>query len=176
MTIRILGLGNVLMGDDGFGPCVLHHLVSHWELPEGVEVQDLGTPGLDLIPFLSGAGTIILVDTVKADGQPGETRRYEKADILRHAPTPRVSPHDPGVKEALLALEFDGQAPSGVILLGAIPGRVDMTTELTRPLGAAVPVVAQAVVDELGRLGLVARRRAEPLSEDPWWSRGSSAP
>jgi hydrogenase maturation protease len=172
MTIRILGLGNVLMGDDGFGPCVIHHLASRWEFPAGVEVQDLGTPGLDLIPFLAGAEVVILVDTVKAAGAPGDVRRYEKGDILRHPPSPRVSPHDPGVQEALLALEFTGQAPREVVLLGAIPATVEMSTSLTPALRAAVPVLAGRVVEELERLGVVARPRSSPDTGQAWWQRG----
>lgn len=164
------------MGDDGFGPSVLHHLVSSWEFPPGVEVQDLGTPGLDLIPFLSGAGVIILVDTVKADGQPGDTRRYEKAEILRHPPSPRVSPHDPGVKDALLVLEFDGRGPEEIVLLGAIPGNVEMSTSLTPALQQAVPVVAGLVLDELTRRGVAPRRRVAPLADAPWWQAPGNEP
>ena len=169
MTVRILGLGNVLMGDDGFGPTVLHDLEARWEMPEGVEVHDLGTPGLDLIPFLSGADVVVIVDTVRANGAPGDPRRYEKPEILQHAPHPRVSPHDPGVKEALLALEFGGQGPREVVLLGAIPARTDMSTELTPALRRAVPILVDAVVEELRRRGLPPTRRPVPRDRQPWW-------
>ena len=89
MHIRVLGLGNVLMGDDGFGPAVIHALGSEWELPD-VEVHDVGTPGLDLVPFLSGAECVVLVDTVRADGPPGHVRRYDLPAILSHAPAARL--------------------------------------------------------------------------------------
>ena len=169
MSIRVMGLGNVLMGDDGFGPAVLHHLASTWDFPEGVEVSDLGTPGLDLIPYLSGADVIILVDTVKADGAAGEMRRYEKAEILEHPPQPRVSPHDAGVKDALLALEFGGKAPAEVVLIGAIPQSTEMSTSLSPALAAAVVPVAAAVVDELARRGLAPRPKAAAAQAKAWW-------
>ena len=65
----------------------------------------------------------ILIDTVKAPLPPGSLRLYKKADLLRRAPGVRVSPHDPGVKETLLALEFAGRAPREVALIGVVPGR-----------------------------------------------------
>jgi hydrogenase maturation protease len=169
MTIRILGLGNVLMGDDGLGPTVLHDLLSRYDLTD-VEVHDLGTPGLDLVPFLSGADTVILVDTVRSEGAPGDRRRYEKAEILRHAPHPRVSPHDPGLKEALLALEFDGRAPGEVVLLGAIPEQTDMGTTLTPPLQAAARALVDDVLEELRRRGIAPRLRETPRTDRPWWT------
>jgi hydrogenase maturation protease len=169
MTIRVLGLGNVLMGDDGFGPAVLHHLSTGWDFPAGVELCDLGTPGLDLIPYLSGADVILLVDTVRAQGPAGELRRYEKPQILANLPHPRVSPHDPGVKEALLALEFGGTAPTEVVLLGAIPQSSEMSTRLSPAVAASVGAAANAVVEELIRRGFppVAREIAE--RPKAWW-------
>jgi hydrogenase maturation protease len=169
MTIRVLGLGNVLMGDDGFGPAVVHRLESDWRFDDAVEVQDLGTPGLDLVPFLSGADVVILVDTVKSDGEPGDIRRYDKAQVLAHPPHPRVSPHDPGVKDTLLALEFSGTGPREVVLVGAIPASVSMTTRLSEPLERAVPVVAQVVVDELRGRGVRVWRRDAPATGKAWW-------
>ena len=49
--VRVLGLGNVLMGDDALGPWVVHHLVSTYDFPPEVAVVDVGTPGLDLVPY-----------------------------------------------------------------------------------------------------------------------------
>ena len=62
--VRVLGLGNVLMGDDALGPWVIHFLVETYAFPPEVEVVDVGTPGLDLVPYVAGPCGIILVDTV----------------------------------------------------------------------------------------------------------------
>ena len=98
--VIVLGIGNVLMGDDALGPYAVRLLEAEYELPAGVEARDIGTPGGDLIPHLEGSGTAILVDTVRSDGASGELRLYRRDEILKHPPQPRVSPHDPGIKEA----------------------------------------------------------------------------
>ena len=99
--IAIIGLGNELMGDDGFGPQVIRTLEAEYEFEPRVVLHDLGTPGLDLVPYVvTATGALIIVDTVHADGDPGDLRRYVRADLLRTSPAPRMSPHDPGVGEA----------------------------------------------------------------------------
>ncbi len=169
----ILGLGNVLMGDDGLGPYVARLFEAEYEVGAGAEVIDIGTPGLDLTPWLADARNVIIVDTVRASAPPGTVKVYEKPDILRHAPMSRVSPHDPGLKEALLTLEFAGRAPASVTLIGVVPARVAIGTRLSDPVASAVPTVVSAIADRLRRLGVPARPRTSPrLVENgdcPWW-------
>ncbi len=183
--ITVVGLGNVLMGDDALGPYAVRVLEAGYEFPAGTQVLDLGTPGLDLQPYITGLDALILVDTVSSKGEPGEVRTYRKPDILRHAPQPRLSPHDPGVKEALLTAEFEGTAPAEVYLVGVIPGSSAMGTGLTpggegrraagdrgraRGAGAArVPRGPQGAAPRAGHLvGIVSRSPAAAP-----WSRGS---
>jgi hydrogenase maturation protease len=174
LTVRVLGLGNVLMGDDALGPWVVEYLQAAWEFPDGVTVVDVGTPGLDLVPHLSGATHLVIVDTVQSDGKAGDIRLYRKAEILKHAPQPRLSPHDPGVKETLLALDFEGSGPREVLLVGVIPGSVAMGVGLTPDVQGAVAKAADEVVKELERLGLAPRPRTPALPPSPWWEAPAS--
>lgn len=169
--VRVLGLGNVLMTDDGFGPWVIEHLKAHYEFPASVEVVDLGTPGLDLVPYLADADTVVVVDTVKSIGAPGELRRCRLDQILANPPQPRLSPHDPGLKDTLLTLMLAGRAPREVIVVGAIPARVAMGNTLTPPLQAAVAPAARVVVEELVSLGADPSPRDDVGPVDPWWTR-----
>jgi len=169
--VSVVGLGNVLMGDDAFGPMVIRALEAGYEFPADVAVSDLGTPGLDLIPYFTGLDALVIVDTVSSAGSPGELRLYRRDEILRTPPQPRLSPHDPGLKEALLTAEFAGNGPREVLLVGAIPGEVRTAVGLSGPVRAAVPVAVAEVVRELGRLGVPARAREAPLPLDPWWER-----
>jgi hydrogenase maturation protease len=163
-TTYVLGLGNVLMGDDGFGPAVVHAFEAEYVVGPNVAVVDLGTPGLDLTPWLADAERVILIDTVKSKLLPGALRRYRKSDVLRYAPSVRVGPHDPGVKEALLALEFAGRAPRELTLLGVVPGRTEMALQLTPALQAAVPRAVNAIVAILIRHGERIARRTSSAS------------
>ena len=168
--IYVLGLGNVLMGDDGFGPAVVREFDAAYAVGPGVEVVDVGTPGLDLMPWLFDVRGAIIVDTVKSDGAPGALRVYDKADILRHAPSARVSPHDPGVKEALMTLQLAGRGPEEVTLVGVIPRSVGMSTDLSPPVRAAIPRAMLAIVYTLANLGQSGRRRPDAAPATVWWT------
>jgi hydrogenase maturation protease len=167
----VLGLGNVLMGDDGFGPYVARRFADQYQPGSAVEVIDLGTPGLDLTPWLTDAAHVIVVDTIRATEPPGTMRIYDKADIVRHAPFARVSPHDPGLKETLLTLEFAGRAPDTVTLIGVVPATVAMGTTLSDPVARAVPAALNAIVDQLHRLDIPVDRResVKDSGSCPWW-------
>jgi hydrogenase maturation protease len=169
MNVRILGLGNVLMSDDGFGPYAARVMDAFYEMPESVQVIDAGTPGLDLTPYLLDADVVILLDTVKSDGAPGDIRSYTLPDILRHAPTPRLGPHDPGIKEALLTVAAAGAGPSEVLLIGVVPEWVATGVHLSPSVRSAIAPVLSLVLTELERLGLRPRPRVLPRQPDTWW-------
>jgi hydrogenase maturation protease len=157
------------MGDDAVGPWVIEELLANWDFPESVEVLDVGTPGLDLVPYVAGADTILIVDTVKTDGPPGRIRVYERGELLARPAEPRLSPHDPGLKEVLFALTLAGSAPRDVVLVGVVPGPVDRGIGLSPALQDAVPIAAAALVERLTTLGVAPRRRADAVPVSPWW-------
>ena len=117
--IRVLGIGNVLMSDDGLGPYVARLLDATYELPGHVEVIDAGTPGLDFTPFLAGARAIVVVDTVTSDGPPGKIRRYDMAQLLSTPPPARINPHQPGLEKSLVMRR---SCPSRASRAGGQPG------------------------------------------------------
>jgi hydrogenase maturation protease len=162
----VLGLGNVLMGDDGFGPAVIREFDAKYECDDGVAVVDLGTPGLDLTPWFADTPHIIIVDTVKAAVPPGSVRIYEKTDLMMRAPLPRVSPHDPGVKETLATLELAGRAPHDVVVIGAVPDSVTMSLELSERVQRAVPHATHAIVQTLAGFGHNVHLKTDKASED----------
>lgn len=174
-TTCVLGLGNVLMGDDGFGPAVVRAFDDTYSVGPGVTVADLGTPGFDLMPWLADAGHVIIVDTVTGDLPPGTLRLFTKRDLLRHAPPVRVSPHDPGLKETVLALEFAGRAPRAMTLVGIVPERVGLGLELSATARSAVPLAVDAIVAALEGQGTLVARRAVPSAGRPWWLRPAAS-
>jgi len=169
MTVLVLGLGNVLMGDDAFGPSVIEALNAGFEFPPDVDVMDGGTPGLNLAPVLMDRGALIVVDTVAAEGRPGELRFYRKPDLFRHPSGPRCGPHEPALADLLAGLDLAGCGPEQVYLVGAIPEQVDGGIRLSEPLRAAIPGAVQAVLEELGRLGLHATPKQQPPRAGAWW-------
>ena len=177
--VRVLGLGNVLMGDDALGPWVIHRLEATYVFPPEVEVVDVGTPGLDLVPYVAGPCGIILVDTVHAkDAAPGTVKLYDRDALVKFGPKPRLSPHDPGVTDAILAVEMAGEPPAFVTLVGVVPDSVKAGVGLTPPLQDAVARAADEIVVDLLARGFDVHRRATnavsvPL---PWWEMPVIAP
>jgi hydrogenase maturation protease len=170
-TTYVLGLGNVLMGDDGFGSAVVQAFQAKYVVGPTVSVIDIGTPGLDLTPWLADVDRVIIVDTVKGDVPPGTLRVFDKAGVLRRPPSVRIGPHDPGVKEALLMLEFAGRAPRELALIGVVPERTEMAVQLSPALQQAVPLAVEAIAALLARFGEPPTRRAHPAGEPVWWSK-----
>ena len=169
MRVGVYGLGNVLMGDDALGPYVVEVLRATYDLPPEVTLADLGTPGLDLAPYVAGQDALVLVDTVRSNGVPGEVRTYRLPEILRQPPAPRLSPHDPGVKESLILTNALGVAPREVLLVGVIPETTSTGVGLSSLVWQAVPAVVAAVVAELRRLGLPVEVRETLAVPHIWW-------
>jgi len=172
--IRVLGLGNVLMSDDGFGPYVARVLEAFYEFPDDVEVIDVGTPGLDLTPYLLDTDAVIFIDTVTSNGAPGETRVYDRTEILKYPPQARTGPHDPALKEALLTVDAAGAGPKVVTLIGVIPAWVATGVTLSPAVSEAVTRVTRLVLDELDRMGVPAIPRPVPRTPHIWWEQGLS--
>jgi hydrogenase maturation protease len=169
--VGVLGIGNVLMGDDALGPHVVKLLESRYEVPAGVDLVELGTPGPDLPLHLDGLDAAVVVDTVRASGEPGEIRLLDKAQLVARAPVLPASPHEPGLREALLALEFQGRGPGEVRLVGVVPASVELGVGLSPAVRASVPAALARVVRELELLGIALCERREPRPPDLWWER-----
>jgi hydrogenase maturation protease len=170
MRIAVYGIGNVLAHDDAVGPSVVRMLDAEWQLPDGVVVEDLGTPAIELPSHLSGFDRVILVDAVSAKAAPGTIRVYGKNEILEYAPGLRLSPHDPALRETLLLLDLTGEGPTDVTLVGVVAELTEMGIGLSESVTRALPDACDAVVAELEKLGVAAKRRAVPRDADLWWA------
>jgi len=169
MRISVLGMGNVLMGDDGAGPYAVTTFAAQYQVPEEVTILDIGTPGLDLVPHLADVDALVLVDTVRSDAAPGTIRAYDKATLLRAKLPPRLSPHDPAVGQCLAMLEIADCGPREVVLVGIVPEKTAFGPGLSRVVQDAVPAVVERIAEELRARGIAVERRACPDAPDLWW-------
>ena len=169
--VALIGIGNVLAGDDAVGPHVVRVVESRYELPDGVQVIDAGTPGYDLTAFLAELDAALLVDSVKAKGAPGELRVYDRAELVSKRPILAVSPHEPGVREALMNADFMGVTPRIVRLVGVIPAATESGIGLSAAVRSAIPSAVARVAEELRALGVEVRERVPPREPDLWWER-----
>jgi hydrogenase maturation protease len=167
--IRILGIGNVLMGDDGLGPYAVQILGSRYDFPDHVELVDGGTPGLDFLPYITNARSVMVLDTVSSKGEPGALKIYRDREIIGNAPPARMTPHQPGLRESLMATELTDASPEEMILIGVIPETIEQGTTLSKPVQAAVETVIDQVLTELERLGVDVTPVDPPRDPELWW-------
>jgi hydrogenase maturation protease len=171
VRIGVFGVGNVLLGDDGAGPSVIHWLESHYEFPGNVEVEDLGTPGLELLAHVAGHDVVIFVDAVAEDAAPGTVRVYDRDAIIDAQPVLRIGPHDPALGDTLQALEFASQGPQLAMLVGIVASSLTSGVGLCREVRNALPEAARVVITELEKLGVNVSDRLN-TTETPWWWQG----
>jgi len=171
----VVALGSVVMGDDGAGAAALEQLAADFELPEEIELLDLGTPGPYFAEYLRGAEAVVVLDTVRAERAPGRIVVY-RGDAARRPPSPRSSPHSPDLGEALATLAVEGLEPRHVVVLGVVPERVAAGTALTAPVRRALPALAALAAAELVALGHAVTPRDRPRPALLWWEGSRPAP
>ena len=153
VDLLVLGLGNLLCGDDGAGVAAVSRLRETFGAPPGVEVLDGGTLGLSLLPYLQRARRAILVDAVRTSDPPGTLVRLEGDDVA-HAASHRLSPHQVGVADLLDGAALTGRRPDPLVLVGVVPASMELTTSLTAAVEARLDALVEAVVDEAARMGV----------------------
>jgi hydrogenase maturation protease len=149
----VLGIGNLVMSDDGVGVKVIQHLQREYRFAENVEIMDGGTLGLDLLPMLEGIDHLIVVDAVETGRKPGTCVRLAGEELPIALET-KVSAHQMGLKDLLSVARLLGHSPGEMVLIGVQPGSIVMDTELTPDVAAVLHVLVDKVMDELKKIGI----------------------
>ena len=150
--VLVLGLGNVLLGDDGLGAAAVARLEREYRVPPDVHVADGGTLGLSLLGLLAEAEHVILVDAVRADGPPGTLVRLDGEDV-GDAVRDRLSPHQIGVADLLDAARLIDRYPATLTLLGLVPDAIDLAVIRSRAVDHMLDKLVAAIVREVRSLG-----------------------
>lgn len=167
--LGILGIGNVLIGDDAIGPHVIALLESRWEWPRSVTLIDAGTPGPELASLMLPFEAVLVVDAVETGEPPGCLVCLGKEALAATASPNFRTPHDPGLSAALLHFEFLGQGPREITLLGIVPDRTHTGTTLSPSARSALPGLLALVLREAARHGILPGKREAALPENLWW-------
>ena len=154
----VLGLGNVLLQDDGVGIRVVERFLERYDPPAGVRVLDGGVRGLSLLPYLEGASRLIIVDAIQAGQPPGTLTRLAGEDISKKL-GPKLSIHQEGLADLLWAALAIDTYPQEVILWGVEPERIETSLELSPAVAAQIDALVEAVCDQLKAWGVPPRRR-----------------
>jgi len=158
--VLVLGLGNVLLGDDGLGAAALARIERGYRLPPGVRLEDGGTLGLSLLGLLAESDRVILVDAVRTGSAPGTLVRIDGEDVM-DAVRERLSPHQIGVADLLDAARLIDCYPTTVTLLGLAPETIDLSVTRSNAVDANLDQLVEAVVREVQSLGYEMVHEAE---------------
>lgn len=146
--ITVLGIGNTILSDEGFGVRVVEHLQKNFTFPEKVALIDGGTLGVELQHFIIGTQKLLIIDSIDGGAEPGKIFHLRGGEILKHF-TQKISAHEIGIQDILTMLEITGKKIPCVELIGVQPYSLEAGTELTAPMQKLVPVFAEKALEIL---------------------------
>ncbi|MDP1827778.1 MAG: HyaD/HybD family hydrogenase maturation endopeptidase [Archangium sp.] len=163
MQVVVLGVGNLLMTDEGVGVHAVNALERDWVFPEGVRCVDGGTSTQELLGDLEDLDQLIVLDAVTSASAPGTLIRLEGAQVPQ-AFTTKFSPHQVGIADLLAMLTFSGHAPKRVLVFGVEPAVLKLGMELSPVVAGRVPELCAQVIAELRQLGLTPTQRLSEVA------------
>jgi hydrogenase maturation protease len=159
--VLVLGIGNLLWADEGFGVRCAEVLARQYELPPTVRVMDGGTQGLYLLPYVQQAKRLIVFDAVDYGLLPGTVKLVEDDEVPRFMGAKKMSLHQTGFQEVIAAAVLTDQCPGRMLLIGVQPEELeDYGGSLRDVVKARVPGCVEAAVARLAEWGYPANRRA----------------
>ena len=143
--ITVLGIGNILMQDEGFGVRVVEQLLRQYTFPSNVQVLDGGTLGMELLRFLIGTDQLILVDAVSGNLSPGSIYQFNNDEVKAYFKE-KVSMHELGIQDVLAVMDVLEKPISEIRILGVQPLTIDTSLEMTPIVAKAVDVIVKQVL------------------------------
>ncbi|PWC34379.1 HyaD/HybD family hydrogenase maturation endopeptidase [Azospirillum sp. TSO35-2] len=153
--ILVLGIGNILWADEGFGVRTVERLAAGWRFPDSVTLMDGGTQGLYLLPHLEAADALIVVDAIDYGLEPGTRRVFRGDDVPAFLGAKKMSLHQTGFQEVLASAMFLGRCPERLILVGVQPECLEdygggLTGTVAAQVAPTIDVIRGILRDEFG--------------------------
>lgn len=164
--VLIIGIGNLLWADEGFGVRAVEAMHRLYQWPENVRLMDGGTQGLYLVQHVREADILIVFDAVDYGLEPGTIKLVEGDEVPKFLGAKKISLHQTGFQEVLATAELLGGAMQHLYLIGVQPVELDdfggsLRDEMKARIGPAI----QHAIDFLARFGISGHRRDVPLPE-----------
>ncbi|MDJ0823796.1 MAG: HyaD/HybD family hydrogenase maturation endopeptidase [Paracoccaceae bacterium] len=157
-NVLIMGIGNVLWADEGFGVRCVEHLAQNWSLPDGVTLLDGGTQGLYLLPFLEQADTLIVFDAVDYGLEPGTLKVVEGDEVPRFMGAKKMSLHQTGFQDVIATAQLMGYCPETLLLIGCQPEELeDYGGGLRAVVANQIEPAVRVALTRLAQMGFVAQ-------------------
>lgn len=165
-SIYVLGIGNVLWADEGFGVRCVEALQRRYEFAEHVQLIDGGTQGLYLVHHVQDADRLLIFDAIDYGLEPGTLKLIENEDVPKFMGAKKMSLHQTGFQEVLMVALLTEKFPKEILLIGCQPEELDDYGGSLRPVvKAAMETALGHGVAALERWGAKPQLRSTPL---PW--------
>lgn len=166
--ILVLGIGNILWADEGFGVRAVEQFHRTYEVPENVTILDGGTQGLYLVQFVNDHDRLIVFDAIDYGLVPGTMKIVEDDEVPKFTGAKKMSLHQTGFQEVLSAADLMGHYPERLALIGCQPLDLeDWGGPLTEPVKAVIPVAVETAVRILRAWGVAVTPRAVGAEAPP---------
>lgn len=159
--VLVLGIGNLLWADEGWGVRVVEEFDRLYDFPPAVRLMDGGTQGLYLVQHICDADVLLVFDAIDYGLPPGSLKVAEGSDVPRFLGAKKISLHQTGFQEVIMTAELLGSCPQHMMLIGVQPVELDdfggsLREEPRRQMGRAM----ELGLSYLGRFGIAAVSRA----------------
>ncbi|HEX8988956.1 MAG TPA: HyaD/HybD family hydrogenase maturation endopeptidase [Rhodocyclaceae bacterium] len=152
MRAVVLGIGNIILSDEGVGVRAVEAFERRYRLPEDVLAIDGGTSSMELIDELSSLDFLLVFDTIVAGKPPGTIVKLAGDEVPAFFRR-KLSPHQISLSDLLASLEFLGQAPKDIVVIGVQPVTLELGMELTEPVAARLAEVVEMGAAEFAARG-----------------------
>jgi hydrogenase maturation protease len=161
MNILVMGIGNVLLQDEGAGVRTVEAFARKYETPSCVELLDGGTSGIELLQYLQGREVLILIDVVR-NGEPcGTLSRFEGDDVPSLFQN-KISPHQLGLSDLLATARLMGSLPGKVVLYGIEPKSIGTGLEMSAEVSGSIGRLTDLLAGEIRSHGVAVTPRQAP--------------
>ena len=160
----ILGIGNILWADEGFGVRCVEALNARYEFNDDVRLMDGGTQGLFLLPWVSSVSRLLIFDAIDFGLEPGEFRIIRDDDVPQYMGAKKMSMHQTGFQEVLASARLLREKPQQLALIGVQPERLDdFGGSLRDGTRKRIPQAIASACELLSEWGVAMRKRKTPL-------------
>ncbi len=166
MKVLILGIGNILWADEGFGVRAVEEINRQYEFDNNVKLMDGGTQGIYLIQHVQECDLLIVFDAVDYGLKPGTMKLIHDEDVPKFMGAKKMSLHQTGFQEVLSTAELTGQIPKHIFLIGVQPVQLeDFGGSLRDEVKAQIQPAIQACLKHLEGFSISYKQRTTPLLE-----------
>ena len=162
--VLVLGIGNLLWADEGFGVRAVEAFNEQYAAPTNVTLMDGGTQGIYLVPHLQAADVLIVFDAIDYGLPPGTLKVVHDRDVPKFMGARKMSLHQTGFQEVLAMAELLGHYPERILLIGVQPAELEDYGGSLRPaVKAQLQPALEIAVRYLHDLGIAVSQRPSPL-------------